>query len=345
MKKNKVYLEVFGWARIIILGFLIALIITALISGLPVSELISSSLVRIGMNGILVLAVMIGVQGGIGLNFGIPIGVVCGLLGAIISMELNLTGVTGFLMAILFSIPISILIGYAYGVLLNNTKGDEMTVATYAGFSVVSLFSIVWILLPIRNPLVVWPIGKGIRTTISLTDFYDKILDKFLVIKIGDINIPTGTLLFFGLCCAVVWLFFRSKAGTAMIAAGSNPMFAKASGINVDKYRMLSTILSTMLSGIGIIVYSQSFGFYQLYQAPLMMGFAAVAAILIGGASTGKATILNVIIGVFLFQSILTISMPVANRLIDGSLADVIRVLISNGIIVYALTKAGVEDE
>lgn len=345
MKKIIAYIEVFGWARIIILGFLIALIMIAFVSGLSVSELISSSLVRIGMNAILVLAVLIGIRGGIGLNFGIPIGVVCGLLGAIISMELNLTGVTGFIMAILFSVPISLIIGYAYGVLLNSTKGDEMTVATYAGFSVVSLFSIIWIILPVHNPQVVWPIGKGIRTTIALTGFYDKILDKLLAIKLGAVVIPTGTLLFFGLCCAVVWLFFRSKTGIAMIAAGSNPTFAKASGINVDQCRMLSTILSTLFSAVGIIVYSQSFGFYQLYQAPLMMGFAAVAAILIGGANTGKASIMNVIIGVLLFQSTLTISMPVANRLIDGSLADVIRVLISNGIIVYALTKAGGEDE
>lgn len=345
MERRSTFLAEFGWARIIILGFLIALIIIAFATGMSVTELISSSFVRIGMNGVLVLAVFVGIQGGIGLNFGIPIGVVCGLLGAILSMELNLTGATGFLMAMMFSIPISIVMGYAYGFLLNNTKGDEMTVATYAGFAVVSLFSIIWILLPVSNPQVVWPIGKGIRTTIALTDFYDKILDHFLAIKIGGFSIPTGTLLFFGLCCLAVWLFFRSKAGTAMIAAGANPVFAKASGINVDKYRILSTILSTMLSAIGIIVYSQSFGFYQLYQAPLMMGFAAVAAILIGGASTNKATIMNVIIGVFLFQSILTISMPVANELIDGSLADVIRVLVSNGIIVYALTKAGGEVE
>jgi simple sugar transport system permease protein len=345
MAKFNKAIQNFGWARIIIFGFLVLLIIIAFTTGMSVSELISSSLVRIGMNGVLVLAILVGIRGGIGLNFGIPIGIVCGLVGAVISMELNLTGIAGMVGAILFSIPFSLIMGYLYGVLLNNTKGDEMTVATYAGFATVSLFSILWILLPVRNPLIVWPIGKGIRTTISLSDFYDKILDQLWAIHIGEVTIPTGTLLFFLGCCLLVWLFFRSKAGIAMIVAGSNPAFARASGINVNRYRIQSTIFSTALSAIGIVIYSQSFGFYQLYQAPLMMGFAAVAAILIGGASIIKASIFNVIIGVVLFQSILTISMPVANQLIDGSLADVIRVLVSNGIIVYALTKAGGDEE
>ena len=40
-------------------------------------------------------------------------------------------------------------------------------------------------------------------------------------------------------------------------------------------------------------MYAQSYGFYQLYQAPMMMGFAAVAAILIGGASTTSARYLT----------------------------------------------------
>ena len=42
---------------------------------------------------------------------------------------------------------------------------------------------------------------------------------------------------------------------------------------------------TTMLGAVGIIVYSQSYGFMQLYTAPRQMGFIAASAILIGGAS------------------------------------------------------------
>ena len=104
--------------------------------------------------------------------------------------------------------------------------------------------------------------------------------------------------------------------------------------------RLLGTILSTVLGAAGIVIYSQSYGFYQLYEAPLMMGFPAVAAILIGGSSPKKATIFNVVIGTVLFQSLLTMALPVANKLVvGGNLSEVGRVIVSNGIILYALTK------
>ena len=127
-----------------------------------------------------------------------------------------------------------------------------------------------------------------------------------------------------------------------MSAAGANPSFAEATGINVDKMRIIGTMLSTMLGAVGIIVYSQSFGFIQLYQAPRMMGFLAASAILLGGATTSRAKISHVVIGTFLFQGVLTLGMPVANAIVPQStISEVFRIIISQGIILYALTKSG----
>ena len=96
------------------------------------------------------------------------------------------------------------------------------------------------------------------------------------------------------------------------------------------------------LGAVSIIVYSQSYGFMQLYTAPRQMGFIAASAILIGGASVSRARISHVIIGAFLFQGVLTLGMPVANVLVPQStISETMRILISNGIILYALTKAG----
>ena len=50
-----------------------------------------------------------------------------------------------------------------------------------------------------------------------------------------------------------------------MTAVGSNSTFAKAAGVNVDKMRLLSVVISTWLAAIGILVYEQGFGFIQLY--------------------------------------------------------------------------------
>ena len=153
---------------------------------------------------------------------------------------------------------------------------------------------------------------------------------------------PTGLILFMALCCFLMRMFSRSKTGVAMQAVGNNPRFAEATGISVNKMRIIGTTLSTMLGAVGIIVYSQSYGFMQLYTAPRQMGFIAASAILIGGASVSRAKISHVIIGAFLFQGVLTLGMPVANALVPQStISETMRILISNGIILYALTKAG----
>lgn len=335
----------FGLPRIIIILFFILLLVTAVIIDLPFSSLMSDILRRFGMYGILVLAMVPAIQSGTGPNFALPLGIICGLVGSLIAIELGFTGGISFFVSILFSLPFSIIIGWIYGMLLNRIKGSEMLVATYTGFSIVSFMSILWILLPFKHPEMVWPIGRGLRVTIALDSTFGEILNKFLEFKIGGIKIPTGLLLFFFLLCLIVFLFTRSKTGVALKAAGDNPKFAISSGINVDKTRILGTILSTVLGGIGIIAYSQSYGFIQLYEGPLMMAFTAVASILIGGASAQKAKIYHVILGTFLFNGLLTIALPVANQLITvGNLSEVLRAIVQNGIILYALTKAGGEE-
>lgn len=334
------FVQQFGLPRLIILSFFIVLLISAFFLKLPLNSLISDTLVRTGMNGVLVLAMVPGIHSGIGLNFGLPLGIVCGLIGGLISIELSYIGIKGFTAAILFALPISALVGLLYGLMLNRVKGSEMLVATYVGFSAVSLMNIAWLLLPFKSPEIKWPIGDGLRTTITLTGKYDKLLNNFLDFNILGVTVPTGLLLFFLLMCFLMYLFLRTRTGIMMSAAGINPKFATATGIQVDRARIIGTMLSTMLGAVGIIVYSQSYGFFQLYQAPMMMGFAAVAAILIGGASSHKATLLHVIIGTFLFQGLLTVSLPVANKIVtEGNLSEIARIIVQNGIILYSLTK------
>jgi simple sugar transport system permease protein len=198
-----------------------------------------------------------------------------------------------------------------------------------------------WLLLPFDNPTMVWGYsGTGLRTTISTEGYYLHVLNDFLSIQLTDhLIIPTGMLLFFGLLAFIIWAFLHTKTGTAMTAVGSNSVFARASGINVDKVRTLSVIMSTWLGAIGILVYQQSFGFIQLYMGPFYMALPAVSAILIGGASVNKASILNVVIGTFLFQGIVTMTPSVMNSMIHTDMSEVIRIVVSNGMILYALTR------
>ena len=340
MDRLKAAVNSFGLPRLIIACFLLLLFIAAPFVGADFATQITNTINRFSWNAILVLAMVPMIHSGCGLNFGLPLGIISGLLGATLSIEFGFTGAMSFVMAIVIATPFALILGTGYGWLLNKIKGGEMMIATYVGFSSVSFMCMMWLLLPYKSPTMVWGFaGKGLRTTISLEGFYDKVLANFLQINIGNLSIPTGTLLFFALLAFLMWAFLHTKTGTAMTAVGSNPTFAKAAGVNVDKMRMLSVIMSTWLAAVGILVYEQGFGFIQIYTAPFSMALPAVSAILIGGASVNKASIANVIIGTFLFQGIVTMTPTVMNSMIHMDMSEVIRIIISNGMILYALTR------
>ncbi len=334
------FVETFGLPRLIITGFLILLLVVAPFVGADLPTQISNIINRFSWNGILVLAMVPMVHSGCGLNFGLPLGIISGLLGATMSIELGFTGPLSFLMAVLLATPFALVFGTVYGWLLNKIKGGEMMIATYVGFSSVSLMCMMWLLLPYHSPNMVWGMaGKGLRTTISLEGYYTQALANILQINIGNLSIPTGALLFFGVLAFGMWAFLHTKTGTAMTAVGSNPDFARSAGINVDRIRLISVVMSTWLAAIGILVYEQGFGFIQLYMAPFYMALPAVSAILIGGATVNKATITNVIVGTILFQGIVTMTPTVMNNMIHLDMSEVIRIIVSNGMILYALTR------
>ena len=333
----------FGIPRTIITLFFIYLCLAAVLYNISVPMMLSNIMIRMGMYGILVLAMMPGIQCGIGLNMGMTIGCIAGLMGIVLSLQFNMAGWEGLLFASLSGAVISLPLGWAYSKLLNRMKGSEMTISTYVGFSFVALMCIGWMMLPFNNPKIIWLLsGHGLRVTHSLLGSYAHLLDHFLSFEVLGVEVPTGLLLFLGLCCFLMWLFSRSKTGIAMTAVGSNPRFAEASGISVNKMRTIGTVLSTMIAAVGIVIYSQAFGYAQLYTAPRQLGFIAASAILIGGATVRKAKVSHVIFGVFLFEGVLVLGQQIANAAVaGGGLSEVMRIMISNGIILYALTQTG----
>jgi len=345
----------FGLTHIIIIAFFLLLIGLAAFYGINIPGLLADMATRWGMFGILALAMVPSIQSGIGPNFGVSIGVIGGLLGALISIEMRYHGAfdalagspvlyqwIAIIVAMVLALIFSGAFGILYGILLNRVKGNEMVISTYVGFSIVAMFNIMWLILPFRAGTSLWPVGGvGLRTNISLVDDFGGVFNSFLSFQIGGRPFPTGLLIVFFLACLFVWMFTRSRTGMMMSAAGANPAFAKAAGVNVNRMRIIGTTLSTALGGVGIVAYAQSFGFLQLYNAPLWLGFTSVAAVLIGGASVGKARIFNVLFGALLFHGILTVAIPVANFVVPGGgLSEILRMIIQNGIILYALSRS-----
>jgi simple sugar transport system permease protein len=360
----------FGLPRIIMISFLIFLLVVAGTIGMNIPSFLGDMLTRWGMWGILVLAMVPAIQSGIGPNFGISIGIVGGLLGAVLSLELRYQGAYGFageqtvaagfigmFVAIIIGVAVAAVLGLIYGLLLNCVKGSEMAISVYVGWSAIAFFNIIWTILPVTSSVIILPgRGEGIRQMLNLEDDYGGVLDNLWrfdlevlnfgmdigFLRFGTIDIRTGLIGLFFLMAILMYLFTKSPIGMKMSSAGANPAYARASGINVNKMRILGTTISTALGAFGIIIYGQSFGFVQMYNAPLMMPFIIVASVLIGGATIRRAKVFDVLLGAFLFNGILAIALPLANQIIPDipGVPEMLRIIMTNGIILFALTRA-----
>ena len=330
-------------ASLFIGGFFVILLVIGYFLGFSVANLLSDSIQRFGMWGLLVLAMVPSIQSGVGPNFALPVGVCGGLLALVITINLSFTAWPLLLISSVLALVIGSVLGFVYGVLMNKVKGSEMAIATYTGFSVTFLFSVIWVLFPVRSEYIGFFLGDGVRHMISLEPFAAQgLLENLWQFSVGGFTISTGTLLVVSAAGVIIWLFFRSKTGISISAAGMNPVFAGAAGLNVNQLRVIGNIISTALGAVGIVIYAQGFGFIQLYDFPLWLGFSAVAAVLVGGASAQRAKVMNVIIGAFLFQALITVGPTVFGRLLEGTggdISDAVRQVIQNGVILYALMR------
>jgi simple sugar transport system permease protein len=68
-----------------------------------------------------------------------------------------------------------------------------------------------------------------------------------------------------------------------------------------------------------------------------MMAFPAASSILLGGSMGKRANTLHVILGTFLFQTVYIFSSPLANTFVVPEMSEIIRVIVTNGIILYAV--------
>ena len=82
----------------------------------------------------------------------------------------------------------------------------------------------------------------------------------------------------------------------------------------------------------------QNIGTINTYNSHEQIGFFAVAALLVGGASVSKASIINVFIGVILFNTVFIVSPRAGKELIGSAqLGEYYRVFITYGVIAFSL--------
>lgn len=130
--------------------------------------------------------------------------------------------------------------------------------------------------------------------------------ESSISVLIPGLEIPNGVFIMFGLAIVASIVLNRSLFGRYVFALGSNEEAARLSGVNVDKWKILTYALSGGICGIaGLLISSR----LNSAQPALGLGYEldAIAAVVIGGTSLsgGRGTILGTIIGAFI-MSVLT---------------------------------------
>ncbi len=323
--------------QLIMAVYMLVLLAVTVMIDMNLADIINDALIKWAMNGVIVLSLIPMINVGAGRNFGMAVGLSAGLLGMVFAVNLRFTSWTGFFSSIAAGSLIAAVLGFFYAKILNRLKMNEEIVGTFVGYSFIPIMNIFYTFVPVTNRQMLYPIGgQGLRPKVNLDIYFGQVLDNLWQIKIGKLVIPLGLLLFLWGTGILLWAFSKTRTGMIFSAIAENERFVQISGISVNKYRTIGIVMSTVLAAFGVVVYSQSYGILHLYDGPFMMSFPAVSAIVIGGAGKKKATVVNALAGTFLYQTTYLLSIPVANALLIPEMAEILRTIVTSGIILYA---------
>ncbi|MDL2205731.1 ABC transporter permease [Eubacteriales bacterium OttesenSCG-928-N13] len=153
--------------------FVLLCILCYSFSGYTLSGLIGQMVDRLTRNAFIVLALIIPIVAGMGINFAITIGAMAAQIALLWVMEWQIPGVQGFLVAALLTLPIATFFGYLVGKLLNQMKGQEMIGSLILGYFATGVYQLLFLfvfgnLIPMTAPNLVIKGSTGIANTLDL---------------------------------------------------------------------------------------------------------------------------------------------------------------------------------
>lgn len=324
------------------LMFVLICIVCIPISGLSPSYLINEIVTRMGRNIFLILSLLIPIMAGMGLNFGMTLGAMAGEIALIFVTDWQVYGIPGVVLAMILSIPFSVLLGILCGKILNRAKGREMITSYMISYFMNGVYQLIVLfmmgaIIPIIHSKLILPRGYGVRNSVDLVNMR-QCLDDLIPLRIAGVKIPVFSFILIALLCLFIIWFRKTKLGQDMRAVGQDMEVARDAGINVERTRIISIVMSTVLAGFGMIIYLQNMGNIATYSSHSQIGMFCIAALLVGGASVDKASIGNVFLGVILFHTMFIVA-PLAGAKITGDsmIGEYFRVFVSYGVITIAL--------
>ena len=163
-----------------------------LASGQTLTFLLAELTTRIARNALLVLALIIPVVAGLGLNFGIVLGAIAAQIAIFLTTHWGFVGITGVVVTALVAAPIAIILGYLVGLLFNQMKGTEMVGGLVLGYFAEGFYQFIFLfvfggLIPIVNDKLMIATGIGVKNTIDLTDTIKYALDTVPLLTVIEI--------------------------------------------------------------------------------------------------------------------------------------------------------------
>lgn len=161
-------------ANAVTIMFVILCIVGLAFSGQTVSYVMYELFSRLSRNAFIVLALILPIVAGMGINFAITIGAMAAQISALWVIEWGISGLPGFLTAMLMTVPIAGFFGYLIGNLLNKMKGQEMIGGLILGYFANGLYQLLFLfifgnLIPLKAPGLVIKGSTGVANTIDLS--------------------------------------------------------------------------------------------------------------------------------------------------------------------------------
>lgn len=179
-------------------------------SGNPLTFVAGELFTRIGRNGFMVLALLIPVLAGMGLNFGITIGAIAAQIAVFWIVYWGFEGIQGFLLSALMATPIALLFGWMVGKLFNKMKGAEMIAGMVLGYFADGLYQLLFLyiiggVIPVNNDRLIISGGIGVKNTIDLAGNLKYSLDTVSMLTVIEI-------MFFITVAVIVFKIIFNKA-------------------------------------------------------------------------------------------------------------------------------------
>ena len=143
------------------------------VSGLDMNYVANQLLLRLNRNAFIVLALIIPIIAGMGINFAITIGAMAAQIGLLLTISWGVTGFPGILLAAGITLPLASLFGFLIGKLLNKMKGQETIGSLILGYFANGAYQLLFLFIfgnfiPLSDKVTI--VGAtGVQNTLNLT--------------------------------------------------------------------------------------------------------------------------------------------------------------------------------